>query len=253
MTTVDFCNCDKDYLRVANASSLLAGFSCVPCPLGQICFNGTNSSCPPFSYAPGKVASFMDCACLPGYYNATVQNSSSLCQICDPKFYCPGGGLDKVACPDALQLSPAPATNVSACYCQSGYYGVGTPSCTVCPASFYCALGNKYPCPQNMASPEGSWNTSSCTCNAGYWGPDAGGCRECYAGTYNTMQGCQTCSNKVASDCLSCEAGTYSTASGRGATHRLLEIVLLLQSMLFIWKTFFGKKIVDRVQRRTRN
>jgi hypothetical protein len=153
MTTVGFCNCDKDYLRVANASSPLAGFSCVPCPLGQICFNGTNSSCPPYSYAPGKVATFMDCACLPGYYNTSVQNASSLCQICDPKFYCPGGGLDKVACPDALQLSPAPATNVSACYCKSGYYGIGTLGCTICPQAHHCALGIKNPCPQNPNSP----------------------------------------------------------------------------------------------------
>ena len=214
---MDMCACDKNYLQVPNATSPIAGFSCAPCPAGQICYNGTNSSCPPFSSPPvGKpVQTFMDCLCDPGYYNATTQTETDLCQSCKENYYCLGKGLDIKKCPDDLQLSPVPSTNVSACYCKSGWYGIGNVTCQVCPADKYCTLGDAWSCSQNSASVQGAASVSKCTCNAGYYGPNGGSCSDCPSGTYNTMQGCEYCNSKVSGDCLKCEVGTYSNASAR--------------------------------------
>ena len=214
---LNLCACDQNYLQVANASSPLAGFSCVPCPVGQICYNGTNSSCPPFSYPPGKVSTFLDCLCSPGYYNASEQTSASLCQVCTENYYCLGNGLDRTACPYANQVSPVPSTNVSACYCKSGWYGIGDVVCQECPPHNYCTLGNAWSCPENSASVSGAVNKSNCSCNAGYYGPNGGSCIACPAGTYNMIQGCSACTSKVRPDCLLCEVGTYSNVSARTA------------------------------------
>ena len=82
---------DSSHL-IAMSRACLADIGSQECKPGDYCFNDVNFTCPPKSTSRADASSYLDCSCNAGYYNASVQSPTSLCQSCLASSYCTGGG-----------------------------------------------------------------------------------------------------------------------------------------------------------------
>ena len=206
------CTCDPGFKRISSVDPIV-GWGCTHCVAGEVCYNDTVTQCPVDSYSETGVGNFMNCVCNPGFYQVENPTATLMCQQCEQGYYCPGG-VSKSQC-NARMTSNMQATNVSACYCEDGYVGIGDVTCQECQSPYYCTLGMPLQCPQYSASVDRSSVIQNCSCNTGYWGQNGGSCRACAPGTYKNFQGCVSCQNVVATDCAACPLGTASNDTAR--------------------------------------
>ena len=101
-------------------------------------------------------------ACDPGsFLNATTNE----CVSCRPGYYCSAGIITR--CPDNM-ASPANSTEVSGCYCPSGYTLDSSGfNCEECYENFFCDGTKATACTALSRSPSKSTSTQNCTCAPG--------------------------------------------------------------------------------------
>ena len=119
--------------------------------------------------------------CSAGYFwNTTLV----ACSSCPVNFYCPGGILPALACPDKSS-SEAQSSELSNCTCNAGFYTpVGHISCSLCPPGSFCH-GSRTECPALMTSPGQSQRIQDCICLAGARPKPSGtGCDVCKENTF---------------------------------------------------------------------
>ena len=141
-------------------------------------------------------SSLAQCTCNPSYFGDTTVGGQdlTLCQICRPGSYCPGGTANfTVVCPNntyslpgsddvfdcqcpANSVSTRGSQNITECVCQSGYYKefslLYPPAnwyCKVCNPGEFCFQNVNYTCPAFSASLGSAQSLLDCFCQAGYY------------------------------------------------------------------------------------
>jgi len=182
-----------------------------------------------------------DCSCIPGF-STSGSGDNLICTIF-PNACAPGSFLENNICKDCLtgtfksdygahgcnpcqthSTSVINSINQNACFCNAGYSGENTNTCTECAAGKFkessgnvacvpCGAGKFsthvaatsdtcQACKNQSTSPEASNSESECLCNAGYSGENTNTCIECVAGKFKESSG------NVA--CVTCGVGKYS-------------------------------------------
>ena len=159
---------DSSHL-IAMSRACLADIGSQECKPGDYCFNDVNFTCPPKSTSRADASSYLDCSCNAGYYNASVQSPTSLCQSCLASSYCTGGGSIQACTGNAS--SPTQSASNASCTCNLGFQGVDNQPCTACASPYFCYSGLRASCPAGSQSPVLSWSLSNCSCVAGRYGP----------------------------------------------------------------------------------
>jgi hypothetical protein len=231
----------------------LGASACNDCQPGYYCTgNATQMTvCPPAYYCPARSAAPSTCPAGSIGPNHSGLTSALDCVPCSPGKYCAGDGsaLDCSAGYTCYSGSPVPnpssgllnwlgiAQNWQACAgSNSTSFSFGNGTCTntvggLCPAGFYCGLGNSVPlaCPNGTYQPSpGASLVSQCmACAAGGLCQLAGTANPtpcppgsycfgntaylCPAGTYNRLA-----SQSNITSCLPCVAGYTCSYAGLG-------------------------------------
>ena len=134
-TAVTACECTAGYGGVIKTDS----DQCKECPTGM--YSGDDdascTACPEHSVTAATGSKLItDCLCGPGYSGAITAPSSS-CKACEASMYKKDAG--SAACsqcpPDSNTAAGTPATAVTACNCNAGYFGTiaaAADKCTAC-------------------------------------------------------------------------------------------------------------------------
>lgn len=207
------CVCQAGYYKVYSVSAVLGGWQCERCKPGQFCYDNANKTCPSNSISLMDAGSVLDCFCLAGYANATVQTELSLCVDCPANYYCTGKGAKTQCATNAV--SPTQSKDHTRCYCDWGWKGVNNSACVQCQTPTYCYGGQEAQCSGGTFSVAGAWSRLNCSCVPGWWGPQGGPCIQCLAGKYNLLPGCTACTDTVDTDCIKCAVGTASNVAAR--------------------------------------
>jgi hypothetical protein len=214
--TVTECVCQPGFYKEFNSLYPPSYWWCRPCVPGEFCYDNANKTCPAHSVSLGVAKSVLDCFCIPGYMNATIQTEHTLCVDCPSNSYCTGKGHVSQCVPNAV--SPVQSKDATKCYCDWGWKGLDNSECVACETPTFCYGGIEAQCSEGTFSEPLSWDRTNCSCIPGRWGPRGGPCIKCTAGKYNLLPGCVSCTNLTDSDCVKCAAGSASSVEGRDTT-----------------------------------
>ena len=214
--SVTQCVCQAGYYKEYKPEAQLGGWICQACKPGEFCYDNANKTCPPHSTSLGVARGVLDCYCLAGFRNATVQTETELCADCPANSYCTGKGAVQTCVANAV--SPPQSPSADKCFCDLGWKGRNNSACVACQSPTFCYGGIEAQCSEGTFSQPRSWTALNCSCIAGWWGPVGGPCRVCSAGKYNLLPGCTACDAQVDTDCKKCEPGTASNVLGRNTT-----------------------------------
>jgi hypothetical protein len=123
------------------------------------------------------VSSYLQCTCNAGFFNASVQTASAVCQNCLAGSYCTGGGAIQACTGNAS--SPTQSASNASCTCNLGYKGIQDEPCVPCSSPYYCYNGLQAQCPTGSYSLPLSWTNLNCSCIAGRYGPEGKFVRVC--------------------------------------------------------------------------
>jgi hypothetical protein len=200
------------------------------CPYGYYCEVASiyPKPCPRGSYSRKLgLTDVSECTdCVRGSY-CNSRAGTSVTSTCMAGYTCPGGDVNPA---DPAQICLAgtycPQGSYTAKQCPAGRFSDrdGVSSCSKCPASFFCALGEDEPqrCTEGSACPLGTSDVNLLACQNGAFQPfpAQGVCLTCPLGYYcdsGTITDPTICpANKVCTEGTSsiipsCPSGTYST------------------------------------------